>query len=251
MRRSLIVIAALILAGSVLGPFSAARGQFRETPQSHLEFGLNTFRDGFFEPAIDAFKAYLKAVGKNNEAPLVRYLLAEALRRDNRPKEAIAAYQVFLNRYPRHARAGEVQFRIGVLAERIGDRKGAIRAYSSLKPGRYRIEALYRVAALRLAVREWRGVVVALDDFIKAAPKDPAWRLPCSNAPSPWTGYRESGRPRKRTAWSCAVSRATRGRMPSGCGSRKYNWNSKNSPRRKRLLIPYFRDIPERKNALT
>ena len=173
MRRSLIVIAALILAGSVLGPFSAARGQFRETPKSHLEFGLNTFRDGFFEPAIDAFRAYLKAAGNSKAASVVRYLLAEALRRDDRPKEAIAAYQAFLSRHPRHERVGEVQFRIGVLAERIGDRKEAIRAYSSVKPGRYRIEALYRVAALRLAVREWRGAVVALDEFIKSAKKDP------------------------------------------------------------------------------
>ena len=103
----------------------------------------------------------------------MRYLLADALRRDNRLKEAIAAYQGFLSRFPRHARAGEVQFRIGVLAERIGDRKEAIRAYSSVKPGRYRIEALYRVAALSLAMREWRGATVALDEFIKSAPKDP------------------------------------------------------------------------------
>lgn len=173
MRRSLLVIAALVLAGSALAPVSAVRAQFKETPQSHLEFGLNTFQDGFYEPAIDAFRAYLKAAGDSEAASIVRYLLAEALRRDDRPGEAIAAYQAFVNRYPRHERAGEVQFRIGVLAERIGDRKGAIRAYSSVKPGRYRIEAVYRVAALRLAAREWRGAVAALDEFIKSAPKDP------------------------------------------------------------------------------
>ena len=95
-------------------------GQFKESPQSHFEFGLNTYQDGFLEPAIDAFRAYLKGIGKGKEVPIVRYLLADALRRDNRLKEAIAAYQGFLSRYPRHARAGEVQFRIGVLAERIG-----------------------------------------------------------------------------------------------------------------------------------
>ena len=63
MRRSLLVIAALVLAGSALAPTAPARAQFQETPQSHLEFGLNTFRDGFYEPAIDAFRAYLKAAG--------------------------------------------------------------------------------------------------------------------------------------------------------------------------------------------
>ena len=173
MRRSLLIIAALILAGSALAPLSLVRAQFKETPQSHLEFGLNTYRDGFYEPAIDAFRAYLKGAGNSKAASIVRYLLAEALRRDERTEEAVAAYQAFVNRYPRHERAGEVQFRIGVLAERIGDRKGAIRAYSSVKPGRYRIEAVYRVAALRLAKREWRGAVAALDEFIKSAPKDP------------------------------------------------------------------------------
>ncbi len=173
MRRSLFIIAAFFLAGSVLAPITPARAQFKETPQSHLEFGLNTYRDGFYEPAIDAFRDYLKAAGNSKAASIVRYLLAEALRRDDRLKEAIAAYQEFLKRHPRHERAGEVQFRIGVLAERVGERKEAIRAYSSVKPGRYRIEAVYRVAALRLAAREWRGAVIALDEFIKSAPKDP------------------------------------------------------------------------------
>jgi len=173
MRRSLLIITAFILAGAVLAPVSPARAQFKETPQSHLEFGLNTFRDGFYEPSIDAFRAYLKTAGNSNAAPIVRYLLAEALRRDSRLKEAVAAYQAFLNHHPRHERAGEVQFRVGVLAERIGEGKEAIRAYSSVKPGRYRVEAVYRVAALRLAARDWGGAVVALDEFIKSAPKDP------------------------------------------------------------------------------
>ncbi|MDE0331567.1 MAG: tetratricopeptide repeat protein [Nitrospinae bacterium] len=173
MRRSLLVIAALVLAGSALAPTSPARAQFKETPQSHLEFGLNTFRDGFYDPAIDAFRAYLKAAGNSKAALIVRYLLAEALRREDRLTEAIAAYQAFLRRHPRHERAGEVRFRVGVLAERIGDRKGAIRAYSSVNPGRYRTEAVYRVAALRLAMREWRGAVASLDEFIKSAPRDP------------------------------------------------------------------------------
>ena len=173
MRRRFYFLTLFVLLGFVFSPFATVEGQFKESPQSHLEFGLNTYRDGFLEPAIDAFRAYLKGIGKGKEVPIVRYLLADALRRDNRLKEAIAAYQGFLSRYPRHARAGEVQFRIGVLAERIGNRKEAIRAYSSVKPGRYRIEALYRVAALRLAMREWRGAVVALDKFIKSASKDP------------------------------------------------------------------------------
>ena len=173
MRRSLFMVAISILAGSALAPISSARAQFKETPQSHLEFGLNTYRDGLYAPAIAAFNAYLKAAGSRQEAWIVRYLLAEALRRDDRPTEAIAAYQEFLKRHPRHERAGEVQFRVGVLAERIGDRKKAIRAYSSVMPGRYRIEAVYRVAALRLAMREWRGAVASLDEFIKSAPKDP------------------------------------------------------------------------------
>ena len=173
MRRSLLTIAAFVLAGSVFTPIPPAQAQFKETPQSRLEFGLNTFRDGFYEPAIDAFRAYLKAAGNSKAASIVRYLLAEALRRDDRLKEAVAAYQAFLNHHPRHERAGEVQFRVGVLAERIGDRKGAIRAYASVKPGRYRVEAVYRVAALRLAARDWRGAVDALDEFIKSAPKDP------------------------------------------------------------------------------
>ena len=173
MRRSLFIIAALVLVWSALAPTTPARAQFRETPQSHLEFGLNTYRDGFYEPAIDAFRAYLKAAGNDEAASIVRYLLAEALRRDERLKEAIAAYQAFLSRHPRHERAGEVQFRIGVLAERVGEGKAAMRAYSSVNPGRYRIEAVYRVAALRLAAREWRGAVAALDEFIRSAPEDP------------------------------------------------------------------------------
>ena len=173
MRRSLLIIAVCILAGSTIAPTSSVRAQFKETPQSHLEFGLNTYRDGFYEPAIDAFRAYLKAAGNSKAAWIVRYLLAEALRRDGRLKEAIAAYQAFLSRHPRHERAGEVQFRIGVLAERLGDEKAAIRAYSSVKRGRYRVEAVYRVAALRLAAREWRGAVASLDEFIKSAPRDP------------------------------------------------------------------------------
>ncbi len=173
MRRSFLTIAALVLAGAALAPISAVRAQFRETPQSHLEFGLNTYRDGFYEPAIDAFRAYLKAAGNGKEAWIVRYLLAEALRRDERLKEAVEAYRAFVKNHPRHARAGEVRFRAGVLAERLGDRKEAIRAYGSVKSGRYRIEALYRVAALRLAAREWRGAVAALDEFIEAAPRDP------------------------------------------------------------------------------
>ena len=173
MRRSLLIIAVCILAVALLAPVSAVRAQFRETPQSHLQFGLNTYRDGFYDPAIDAFWAYLKAAGDSKAAPIVRYLLAEALHREGRLKEAITAYQEFVNRHPRHERVGEVQFRIGVLAERTGNRKEAIRAYSSVNPGRYRIEAVYRVAALRLAAREWRGAVAALDEFIKSAPKDP------------------------------------------------------------------------------
>ncbi len=173
MRHSFFVIAAFILAWSVLAPISLTRAQFRETPQSHLEFGLNTYRDGFYEVAVDAFRAYLKEAGKSEMAWIVRYLLAESLRRENRLKEAVAAYWSFVKNHPRHERAGEVQFRIGVLAERIGDSKEAIRAYSSIMFGRYRIEALYRVAALRLAMREWDGAVAALDRFIEAAPKDP------------------------------------------------------------------------------
>ena len=173
MRPSLLIIAVCILAGSALAPVSLVRAQFTETPQTHLEFGLNTYRDGFYDPAIDAFRAYLKAAGNSKAAPVVRYLLAEALRREGRLKEAITAYQGFVNRHPRHERVGEVQFRIGVLAERTGNRKEAIRAYSSVKPGRYRIEAVYRVAALRLAKREWLGAVSSLDEFIKSAPKDP------------------------------------------------------------------------------
>lgn len=173
MRRSLLMIAAFTLAGAVFWPFYAAQAQFKETPESHLEFGLNTYKDGFYEPAIDAFRAYLKGAGNSKAASIVRYLLAEALRRDERFKEAIAAYQAFLKRHPRHERAGEVQFRIGVLAERVGDRKGAIRAYASVRSGRYRVEAVYRVAALRLAAREWGGAVTALDEFIKTATEDP------------------------------------------------------------------------------
>ncbi len=173
MRRSLLIFAVCILAGALLAPVSAVRAQFKETSQSHLQFGLNTYRDGFYDPAIDAFRAYLKEAGDSKAASIVRYLLAEALRREGRLGEAITAYQAFVNRHPRHERVGEVQFRIGVLAERTGNRKEAIRAYSSVNPGRYRIEAVYRVAALRLAAREWRGAVASLDEFIKSAPKDP------------------------------------------------------------------------------
>lgn len=173
MRRSFPAAAAFALSGLLLLPLPPARGQARESPRSHLELGLNFYRDEFFGPAADAFRKYLDAAGESAAAPRARYLLAEALRRDNRLQEAIAAYRSLLLRHPAHERADEVRFRIGALSERVGNGKGAARAYASVRSGRRRTEALYRIAALRLAAREWRGAVAALDEFIKAAPEDP------------------------------------------------------------------------------
>ena len=251
MRRSLLVIAAFVLAGSALAPTTPVRAQFQETPQSHLEFGLNTYRDGFYEPAIDAFRAFLKAAGNDKAAPIVRYLLAEALRRDDRLKEAIAAYQAFLSRHPRHERVGEVQFRIGVLAERVGEGKAAMRAYSSVKPGRYRIEAVYRVAALRLAAREWRGAVAALDEFIKSAPKDPRVEdalferaIALDHIPR----IREAEK-----AYSLVVRRFPRNPRAHAFKLRlaKIQLGLKKFGSARRRLTLCFRDVPERKSAPT
>ena len=64
MRRRFYSIILIVLLGFVFSPFAIVEGQFKESPESHLEFGLNTYRDGFLEPAIDAFRAYLKGVGE-------------------------------------------------------------------------------------------------------------------------------------------------------------------------------------------
>ncbi len=173
MRHSIFSVVAFVLLGFVFLPFPLAQGQLSVRAQAHLEFGLKAYRDEFFEPAIDSFRAYLKRAGGSPEAPRVHYLLAEALRRDDRLKEAIAAYQLFLERYPGHERADAVRFRVGELSERSGNRQEAISAYASVQPGIYRTEAVYRIAALRLAARAWTGAVGALDEFIESAPKDP------------------------------------------------------------------------------
>lgn len=173
MRARLPAIAALALWTMTALPHSLALGQTKESPRAHLEFGLNLYRDGLFEPAADAFRAYLDQAGKRADAPRVRYLLAEALRRDGRLRAAAAAYRTLLRRHPGHERADEARFRVGELAERIGSAKEAARAYASVRSGRWRTEALYRIAALGLAARRWPDAVAALDAFLASAPKDP------------------------------------------------------------------------------
>lgn len=172
MRPSLPPLAAFVLAGCALLPLPPAHGQTGEGARAHLAFGLHAYGDGFFEPAADAFRDYLRKAGGSAEAPRVRYLLAEALRRDNRPEEAIAAYRSLAERHPGHERADEARFRIAELLERTGKREEAVRAYSLVRSGRRRTEAAYRMAALRLAVRDWPGAVAALDAFIGAAPPE-------------------------------------------------------------------------------
>ena len=173
MRARLPAIAALALWAMAALPHSLALGQAKESPRAHLEFGLNLYRDGLFEPAADAFRAYLDQAGERADAPRVRYLLAEALRRDGRLRAAAAAYRTLLRRHPGHERADEARFRVGELAERIGSAKEAARAYASVRSGRWRTEALYRIAALGLAARRWPDAVAALDAFLASAPKDP------------------------------------------------------------------------------
>lgn len=173
MRASFPAAAALALCGLLLLPHAPARGQAKARARAHLEFGLNLYRDGFFEPAADAFRAYLDQAGERADASRVRYLLAEALRRDGRLRAAAAAYRTLLRRHPRHERADEARFRVGELAERIGSAKEAARAYASVRSGRWRTEALYRIAALGLAARRWPDAVAALDAFLASAPKDP------------------------------------------------------------------------------
>ncbi len=173
MVRSIFFASALALMGLSVLPLPPAQGQSRQSAEAQLEFGLNAYQDGFFEPAIDAFRDYLEKAGNNAGTARVRYLLAEALRRENRLAEAISAYRELLRRHPRHERADEVRFRVGELAEKSGKKKEAISAYASVRPGRYRTEAVYRVAALRIEVRAWAGAVLALDEFLQSAPKDP------------------------------------------------------------------------------
>ncbi|MBI3128122.1 MAG: tetratricopeptide repeat protein [Candidatus Tectomicrobia bacterium] len=169
--------AGLGLAAGVLwlalasGSSSAAPG--KETPPEVLHFGLSAFRDGLYDPAIEAFRGYIARWPAGQGAASARYYLAEAYRRRGKPAEALAAYQEFAARHPRDARVPEARLMMGELLEKKGDRAGALQAYASIKEGPLRPEALHRTAALHVAAGEWMGAARALGEFRRLAPRDP------------------------------------------------------------------------------
>lgn len=168
-------------AGAVLlvlffaAPASAPGGPGgRETPAEALHFALSAFRDGLYEPAAEALRAFLAKWPGGQGAASARYYLAEAHRRGEKLPQALAAYQEFVTRHPRDARAPEARLRMGELLEKRGSRAEALQAYAAVAEGPLRPEALHRMAALHAAAGEWMGAAQALGEFRRLAPpRDP------------------------------------------------------------------------------
>ena len=163
-------LAALLLALALWPAAPAASAPPGETPAEALHFGLSAFRDGLYEPAAEALRAYLVRWPGGQGAASARYYLAEAYLKSGKPAQALGAYQEFALRHPRDGRLAEARLRMGELLEKKGSRAEALRAYAAIQEGPLRPEALHRTAALHAVAGEWLGAAQALGEFRRLAP---------------------------------------------------------------------------------
>ncbi|MDA1000782.1 MAG: tetratricopeptide repeat protein [bacterium] len=169
-NRICAAVTAAALSVFLLAPASGAPS--KEKPEQILLFGLQAFRDRLYEPAADLLRRYLSLWPVGKEAATARYFLGMSLSRSGMRKDAAAAFQEFLRNHGKDSRADKVRFLLGEALEKLGRQQEAAEAYAAVAPGPYRIEAIYRLAALRMALEKWKEAEAALLAFLKGAGAD-------------------------------------------------------------------------------
>lgn len=103
----------------------------RDTPAEQLSFALTYFNDRDYKSAIREFQKLMRQYPKALEAAEAQFYIGMALEQQNKFKEAFAAYQMVIDKYPFSERAAEiVKLQFG-LAEKMledGGEKGILGA---------------------------------------------------------------------------------------------------------------------------
>lgn len=91
----------------------------RDTPAEQLSFALTYFNEKDYLPAIREFQKLIRHYPKAREAAEAQFYIGSALAQQGKLREAFAAYQLVVDKYPFSERAAEiVQLQFG-LGEKI------------------------------------------------------------------------------------------------------------------------------------
>jgi tol-pal system protein YbgF len=100
--------------------------------QKAYQKAFDLLRELRYQQAAAAFNAYLERFPKGRNAPLAHYWLGEASYAQREFKVAIAHYQQLIDSYPKSTKVAEAMFKIGDSHRELGDKKSATKVLTEL-----------------------------------------------------------------------------------------------------------------------
>ncbi|MBN1550804.1 tetratricopeptide repeat protein [bacterium] len=131
---------------------------------------VNVFQEKNYEKAVQLLLPLVDQYPELED--YVRYFLAESYRKLDRPQEALALFQDFLDRYPSHPLGGDVQFAIANLLFDLERYHEALTMYKDLheNPTISQGDLFYKLGQAFMNIEHYQEAVSAFHHFLSQYP---------------------------------------------------------------------------------
>jgi tol-pal system protein YbgF len=102
------------------------------SPQRLFDTALADFTVGQWALCIEGFETYLRGFGRNDLADDAQFYIGECRQRDNKPAEAVDAYNRVISNYPKGDRVPDAYYKRGLVFSEMGQVDRARESFETL-----------------------------------------------------------------------------------------------------------------------
>lgn len=121
--------AAVTAPPSTAAPVALAPGM---SPQRLFDTAMADFTIGQWALCIEGFETYLRGFGRTDLADDAQFYIGECRQRDNKPTEAVDAYNRVISNYPKGDRVPDAYYKRGVVLSEMGQADRARESFEAL-----------------------------------------------------------------------------------------------------------------------
>jgi tol-pal system protein YbgF len=118
-----------VMAPPAAPPVTLAPGM---SPQRLFDTALADFTVGQWALCIEGFETYLRGFGRNDLADDAQFYIGECRQRDNKPAEAVDAYNRVISNYPKGDRVPDAYYKRGLVFSEMGQVDRARESFETL-----------------------------------------------------------------------------------------------------------------------
>ncbi len=162
---------ALLLSLCPLAEGAPPLSSASDPAQEQYILALNALKDELYPTAIEAFKEYLSRYPQGAKAREARLLLAGALYKTGRFKEAASAYEAFLRNHPEDPLSENARYKGALSSFLAGEWALAAERFGRVKKEPLAQEALFWRGEAYLRLEKWKEAIESFSLLVKRFPQ--------------------------------------------------------------------------------